>query len=71
MEKVIRDDVVEQPVYKSEILKGFLTIGKALGCGESAARRWEKQGAPIYRGEDHVPRAERLELWNWYKKNCD
>lgn len=71
LEKVVKDDVVEQPVYKSEILKGFQAIGRAMGYGEDSAKRWEKEGAPIYRGDDNVPRAERMELWNWLKRNSE
>lgn len=66
--EIIFEDTDEPFVYEMRILKGFKAIGQSLGQSLAAARRWEKEGAPITRGDDGIPRAEKGTLWRWYQR---
>jgi hypothetical protein len=59
--------VLFQTVRPVEVLRGWDAIGLALGAGGKAAKRWAEEGAPVAIGDDGIPRAEKAELWTWYR----
>jgi hypothetical protein len=53
-----------------EILNGLEDIARLFAVSPRRVRAWERMGAPVYRDLKGVARAERLELWEWFKANC-
>lgn len=51
-----------------EVLVGFRSLGLAFGHNADTVRQWERQGAPIVRDGRGIPRADKAELWEWYKQ---
>lgn len=53
-----------------EVLNGLEDIARLFAVSPRRVRAWEQMGAPVYRDFKGVARAERLELWEWFKANC-
>lgn len=66
----ICEGIYEPATYEARFLIGFQQIGRAFGHSANLARQWEKEGAPIFRADNNIPRAEKMEMWNWYKNRC-
>lgn len=60
------EEILHRPV---EVLRGYRAIAEAFCHNASAVREWRKMGAPIYLDSRKIPRAEKGEMWEWYKKN--
>ena len=58
------------PLRAVEILNGLEDIARLFAVSPRRVRAWEQMGAPVYRDFKGVARAERLELWEWFKANC-
>lgn len=58
--------IIVRPV---EIVRGARDIGKVICVGEGKVKDLEKAGAPIVRDFNGVPRADKAELWEWFKNN--
>ena len=58
------------PPRPVELLNGLDEIAGLFAVSPRRVRTWERLGAPLYRDQKGVARAERLELWEWFKANC-
>lgn len=54
-----------------EIVMGYRNIADVLRCGVDKVKTFVHQGAPIYLDKKGAPRAEKTEIWEWYKKNVN
>lgn len=50
-----------------ELLVGMRSIARFLRISNARVLSMEKQGAPITRDEGGVMRAEKWELWGWWR----
>ena len=53
-----------------ELLVGSRAIAKFLRISNSRVLAMEKQGAPIMRDQTGVMRAEKWELWGWWRSGA-
>lgn len=53
-----------------EILTGIRAIARFLRVGNGRILAMEKRGAPVVRDEKGVMRAEKGEMWKWFKKEA-
>ena len=57
-----------QVVRPLELLVGMRAIARFLKISHHRIRELEKKGAPIARDKGGVTRAEKSELWAWWRK---
>lgn len=54
---------------RKAVLRGYREIGRFLRISHAKAVRLADLGAPVVRDKKDVLRANREELWGWYKEN--
>ena len=57
----------DQIVRPVELLRGIRELAFFLRVSPSNILRFEKEGAPIFRTAGNQLRAEKSELWQWWK----